>query len=60
MERNTLSENVKLGMKQRALEGQWNGGSVFGYDTVEKQLVINHKEAEIVKMSLKCMQAERG
>lgn len=45
MERNTLSENVKLGMKQRALEGQWNGGSVFGYDTVEKQLVINHKEA---------------
>lgn len=26
MERNTLSENVKLGMKQRALEGRWNGG----------------------------------
>jgi site-specific DNA recombinase len=30
MERNTLSENVKLGMKQRALEGSWNGGIVFG------------------------------
>ncbi|MEK4826684.1 recombinase family protein [Niallia sp. FSL W8-0951] len=24
MERNTLAENVKLGMKQRALEGSWN------------------------------------
>lgn len=29
MERNTLSENVKLGMKQRALESSWNGGIVF-------------------------------
>lgn len=26
MERNTLSENVKLGMTQRAKEGSWNGG----------------------------------
>lgn len=49
MERNTLSENVKLGMKQRALEGSWNGGVVFGYDTIEKELVINKKEAEIVQ-----------
>lgn len=48
MERNTLSENVKLGMKQRALEGSWNGGVVFGYDTVEKKLVINEIEAKIV------------
>src|SRR5690606_23504565 len=44
MERNTLSENVKLSMKQRALEGQWNGGVVFGYDTVKKELVISEKE----------------
>lgn len=50
MERNTLSENVKLGMKQRALEGSWNGGIVFGYDTVKKELVINEKEAEVVKL----------
>lgn len=60
MERNTLSENVKLGMKQRALEGQWNGGSVFGYDTVEKQLVINHKEAEIVKMIFEMYASGKG
>ncbi|MCY8807969.1 recombinase family protein [Bacillus atrophaeus] len=50
MERNTLSENVKLGMKQRALEGSWNGGVVFGYDSVEKELVINDEQAEVVKM----------
>lgn len=50
MERNTLAENVKLGMKQRALEGRWNGGVVFGYDTVKKELVINKKEAEVVQL----------
>ena len=50
MERNTLAENVKLGMKQRALEGRWNGGVVFGYDTVKKELVINEKEAEVVQL----------
>ncbi|SNY58554.1 Site-specific recombinases, DNA invertase Pin homologs [Bacillus subtilis] len=50
MERNTISENVKLGMKQRALEGRWNGGVVFGYDIVKKELVINEKEAEVVQL----------
>lgn len=50
MERNTLSENVKLGMKQRALEGAWNGGIVFGYDSVEKELVINKEEAKVVRL----------
>lgn len=53
MERNTLSENVKLGMKQRALEGSWNGGIVFGYDTIEKQLIINQKEAKVVRLIYK-------
>jgi site-specific DNA recombinase len=50
MERNTLSENVKLGMTQRAREGSWNGGVVFGYDSVEKELIVNPKEAEIVHL----------
>ncbi|WP_194840872.1 recombinase family protein [Filobacillus milosensis] len=50
MERNTLSENVKLGMTQRANEGRWNGGIVFGYDSIKKELVINHEEAEIVHL----------
>ncbi|WP_255249831.1 recombinase family protein [Bacillus sp. FJAT-45066] len=50
MERNTLSENVKLGMTQRAKEGSWNGGLVFGYDSIEKELVVNSKESEIVQI----------
>jgi site-specific DNA recombinase len=50
MERNTLSENVKLGMTQRAKEGSWNGGVVFGYDSIEKELIVNPKEAEIVEL----------
>jgi site-specific DNA recombinase len=50
MERNTLSENVKLGMTQRAKEGSWNGGVVFGYDSIEKELIVNQKEAETVQL----------
>lgn len=50
MERNTLSDNVKLGMKQKALEGGWNGGSVLGYDSIDGELVINEKEAEVVRI----------
>ncbi len=48
MERNTLSENVKLGMTQRAREGYWNGGVVFGYDSIEKELIVNSDEAQLV------------
>lgn len=50
MERNTLSDNVKLGMKQKALEGGYNGGILFGYDSIDGSLFINEKEAEIVKI----------
>lgn len=60
MERNTLSENVKLGMKQRAYEGYWNGGIVFGYDVVDKALVINEKEAFIVKLAFELYAEGKG
>lgn len=58
-ERNTISENVKMGMLARAREGKWNGGRVLGYDLEDisaqgdkrkhTKLVINEKEAKIVK-----------
>lgn len=58
-ERNTISENVKMGMLARAKEGKWNGGRVLGYDLVDistqsdkrkhTKLVINEKEAKTVK-----------
>lgn len=50
MERNTIVENSKMGMKQRALKGLWNGGVVFGYEsTKDKELRIVDKEAEIIR-----------
>lgn len=35
LERNTIVDNVKMGMKQRARQGKWNGGIVLGYDSVK-------------------------
>ncbi|PGX79598.1 resolvase [Bacillus thuringiensis] len=58
-ERNTISENVKMGMLARAREGKWNGGQVLGYNLEETadhgnkrkhtKLVINEKEAQTVR-----------
>lgn len=58
-ERNTISENVKMGMLARAREGKWNGGRVLGYDLEDTstqgdkrkhtRLVINEEEAKTVK-----------
>jgi site-specific DNA recombinase len=49
-ERNTIVENVKLGMNQRAKSGKWNGGRILGYDLENKELIVNPDEANIVKM----------
>ena len=35
LERNTIIDNVKMGMKQRARMGYHNGGACLGYKTVE-------------------------
>lgn len=58
-ERETIAENVKMGMLARAREGRWNGGVVLGYDVVEipsdgkkrknSKLEINEKEACAVR-----------
>ncbi|KYN75804.1 resolvase [Clostridium sporogenes] len=55
-ERETIVENVKMGMKQRARTGKWNGGIVLGYKTVKvsdndekTKLEIAKEEATIVK-----------
>lgn len=48
-ERNTIVDRVKMGMTQRAREGNFNGGQCLGYDNVEKSLVINEDEAAIVR-----------
>jgi site-specific DNA recombinase len=48
-ERNTIIENVKLGLKEFARKGG-KATSVLGYDNVNKKLLINENEANIVKL----------
>lgn len=50
LERNKLSENVKTGMKQKAKEGGFLGGIVYGYDIVDGKLVPNSFEEKVVKL----------
>lgn len=62
-ERETIGENVKMGMIARSKEGQWNGGIVLGYDSVEipnegkkrkhTVLKVNEKEANTVRTIFK-------
>ncbi|OIJ21879.1 resolvase [Anaerobacillus alkalidiazotrophicus] len=49
LERNQIVENVKMGMTQRAKEGKFNGGSVLGFSSKDKRLIINNNEANLVK-----------
>ena len=59
-ERNSLAQNVRMGMCAKARSGEWCGGTTpFGYDCVpvdnpsgkrkRSRLVINEKEAGIVR-----------
>lgn len=49
LERSNIIERGKLGQKQRAREGKYNGGIVLGYNNINKELVVNESEAIIVK-----------
>lgn len=50
MERDTIVSQTRSGMKEKALQGKFNGGSpAIGYDYINKELVINEKEAETVR-----------
>ncbi|MCM3022325.1 recombinase family protein [Heyndrickxia ginsengihumi] len=48
-ERALIIERVSSGMQKRAESGKWNGGTLLGYDVVDKMLVINEDESKIVK-----------
>ncbi len=50
-ERELASERTKDKMLERAKKGMWNGGLVpYGYKRENKKLVINLKEAEVVRL----------
>ncbi len=49
-ERELVSERTRDKMLQRAQKGMWNGGSVpFGYKAENRKLVINEKDAKVVR-----------
>ncbi|WP_010499708.1 recombinase family protein [Paenibacillus elgii] len=59
-ERNTIVDRVKMGMTQRARQGQYNGGICFGYNNVDKMLVVNEAEAAIVREIFKLAKKGNG
>ncbi len=63
-ERETIIENVKLGMEERARKGLKNGGKLLGYRTVgvgkEARLEVVESEAEIVKLIFQRYTEGRG
>ena len=50
-ERELTSERTKDKMLERAKKGLYNGGNApFGYQRKNKKLIINQKEAEIIRL----------
>lgn len=66
LERNQIVDNVKLGLKQRARSGKWNGGIMLGYESVaaddgkEKALAVVPKEAALVRKIFELYASGRG
>ena len=49
-EREMISQRTKFGMMKRLRQGLWNGQAPYGYKIVKGKLVINRKEADLVRM----------
>lgn len=45
-----LSDEVYKGMTEKANRGEWQSKAPYGYDMINKELVINEEEAKVVKM----------
>ncbi|MBO8138151.1 MAG: recombinase family protein [Desulfotomaculum sp.] len=51
IERDTIAERMRLGKNRAIKEGRWPGGPPpYGYMIINKKLVINEKEAEVVRL----------
>ncbi len=53
LEREQTSKRTKDKMAWRAEQGLWNGGHVLGYDLIDKKLVINEEEKNLVELMFK-------
>lgn len=49
LERNQTIENVKMAMNERAEQGKCDGGSVLGYRSENKELIVVEEEAKLVQ-----------
>lgn len=50
MERDNIIDNVKHGMTKKAENGFCNGHPPFGYDIINKIVVVNQEQAVIIKL----------
>lgn len=51
IERENILVQTMEGRKQKARQGEWNGGfAPFGYQLIDKKLIVDEKEAEIVRL----------
>jgi len=52
-ERDMIAERTREKLYNQAKSGYWGGGHVLlGYDAIDKKLVVNHEEAELVRKTL--------
>lgn len=48
-ERTLIIERVAAGMEKKSKLGEWNGGTLLGYNVVDKKLIINEEESLIIR-----------
>lgn len=60
IERDNISEYVKMAKKQEFESGRVTAKAVLGYDIINKKLVINEKESQVVKFIFKTYDKTRS
>ena len=51
IERENILVQTMEGRKQKARQGEWNGGfAPYGYSLIDKKLIINEEEAEVIRL----------
>ncbi len=49
-ERENTAERVRIGMEKKTKLGKWKGGTApYGYEVINKELIINEKEKQVVE-----------
>jgi site-specific DNA recombinase len=54
VEKDLITFRTSLGMEKTFENGYFNGGRIFGYDLINKRLVVDEEEAKVVKYIFDC------